>query len=424
MSKSYKIRNYDYVLLFMTIGIAVFGVFMIYSAGYYTAVLTGSQWRYVTQQVLGLGIGVVGMILVSGIDYRLFIKPIFGKKINFVYLVYLAAIIMQVAVLFVGVEKNGAKRWLNLGFVQFQPSEISKIAAILFVAYAIYRSRQSLDHFAGFLRVMLFMGPSIVLILVENMSSAIIVSGIVVGMCFVGSRKKLYFAVCLVLLICGGACYIGKQYINVGQNTLYLQKFNVTATKRYDHQYMANIEAPNNEATKTANAYGSDKDNTPIVFSIPVYNNMPVSACDIPSGGKNPNNYLKNLYVQGHAFSAPFALGDTGSKTYKTTVANKVKSVKVVASAVSTAATVTGTGSKRLSVGKNTIIVKVKSASGSTRSYKIVVTRKSAAKGAVNTEAVSKKQTKSGKTKKTSKKPHATKRPQVTKEPQAYDEDL
>ena len=56
--------------------------------------------------------------------------------------------------------------------------------------------------------VMLFMGPSIVLILVENMSSAIIVSGIVVGMCFVGSRKKLYFAVCLVLLICGGACYI------------------------------------------------------------------------------------------------------------------------------------------------------------------------------------------------------------------------
>lgn len=224
--------------------------------------------------------------------------------------------------------------------------------------------------------------------------------------------------------IYGGACYIGKQYINVGQNTLYLQKFNVTATKRYDHQYMANIEAPNNEATKTANAYGSDKDNTPIVFTIPVYNNMPVSACDIPSGGKNPNNYLKNLYVQGHAFSAPFALGDTGSKTYKTTVANRVKSVKVVASAVSTAATVTGTGSKRLSVGKNTIIVKVKSASGSTRSYKIVVTRKSAAKGAVNTEAVSKKQTKSGKTKKTSKKPHATKRPQVTKEPQAYDEDL
>lgn len=64
----------------MTIGVAVFGVFMIYSAGYYTAVLTGSQWRYVTQQVLGLGIGVVGMILVSGIDYRLFTNRSLEKR--------------------------------------------------------------------------------------------------------------------------------------------------------------------------------------------------------------------------------------------------------------------------------------------------------------------------------------------------------
>lgn len=67
--------------------------------------LTGSQWRYVTQQVLGLGIGVVGMILVSGDRLSPVYQTDLWKKINFVYLVYLAAIIMQVAVLFVGVEK-------------------------------------------------------------------------------------------------------------------------------------------------------------------------------------------------------------------------------------------------------------------------------------------------------------------------------
>ena len=54
----------------------------------------------------------------------------------------------------------------------------------------------------------------------------------------------------------GGAQYIGKNYINMGQNTLYLEKFNVTAKNRYNHQYMGNIEAPNNEATKTVAAYG------------------------------------------------------------------------------------------------------------------------------------------------------------------------
>ncbi|MCH5268064.1 MAG: cadherin-like beta sandwich domain-containing protein [Lachnospiraceae bacterium] len=179
--------------------------------------------------------------------------------------------------------------------------------------------------------------------------------------------------------IYGGACYIGKQYINAGQNTLYLQKFNVTSTNRYNHQYMANIEAPNSEATKTAAAYGADKDNTPIVFSIPVYNNMPSSACPMPQGGANPNNYLKNLYVKDHAFSEPFKLGDTGSKTYQVTVANSVSKVKIVATAVSSSATVTGAGDKALSVGTNTITVKVKSASGTTRSYKIKIVRKDSA---------------------------------------------
>lgn len=206
--KSRNHLHYDYALLFMTIGIALFGVLMIYSAGYYTAVQNGSVWRFVTQQTLGLGIGVLGMIVVSRIDYDFFIRKIPGLKINLVHMIYLAAIVMQIAVLVVGVERNGAKRWLNLGFVQFQPSEISKIAAILFVAYAIYQNRQSLDRFGGFIKVMLFMAPGIGLILVENMSSAIIVSGIVVGMCFVGSRKKLYFVLCMMLLVAGGAAYI------------------------------------------------------------------------------------------------------------------------------------------------------------------------------------------------------------------------
>lgn len=218
--------------------------------------------------------------------------------------------------------------------------------------------------------------------------------------------------------IYGGACYIGKQYINAGQNTLYLQKFNVTATRRYDHQYMANIEAPNSEATKTSAAYGSDKNNTPIVFSIPVYNNMPASACPMPSGGANPNNYLKNLTVQGHAFSAPFALGDDGSKTYKTTVANNVTSVNIIATKVSSAATVTGDGKRSLSIGDNTFTVKVKSASGVTRNYKVVVTRKAkgAAKGAANdTDSKAKsKKTSGNKAKATAKPDKQTEKKPVT----------
>lgn len=82
--------------------------------------------------------------------------------------------------------------------------------------------------------------------------------------------------------IVGGAMYIGSNYINRGQNTGYLQKFNVTATSTYSHQYMTNVEAANSEALKTKNAYNGMLDAVPLVFSIPVYENMPAENCPAP----------------------------------------------------------------------------------------------------------------------------------------------
>lgn len=82
--------------------------------------------------------------------------------------------------------------------------------------------------------------------------------------------------------IVGGAQYIGEKYINRGQNTGYLQKFNLTANGRYEHQYMTNVEAAYSEAIKTKNAYAGTMDSSPLVFSIPIYENMPASVCVAP----------------------------------------------------------------------------------------------------------------------------------------------
>lgn len=176
--------------------------------------------------------------------------------------------------------------------------------------------------------------------------------------------------------IVGGAKYIGSKYINVGQNTLYLQKFNVTSKSRYNHQYMGNIEAPYNEAAKTVSAYGSTKSTDTIIFSIPVYSGLPANPCPKPSGGKNANNYLKSLYIKGYPFKKAFKLGDTGSKTYTVTLANNVSSVKIVATAINGSATVSGAGTKTVPVGTTTFTIKVKAANGSVRKYKVKVTRK------------------------------------------------
>lgn len=89
------------------------------------------------------------------------------------------------------------------------------------------------------------------------------------------------------LAIAAGAQYIANGYINVGQNTLYFKKFNVTNNGygNYSHQYQTNIQAPYTEASKTANSYASIPgllDNT-IEFIIPVYNNMPASTTVLPT---------------------------------------------------------------------------------------------------------------------------------------------
>lgn len=193
----------------MTVGIALFGVLMIYSAGYYRASVFGQPFRFVKSQLQGLGIGFVLMLAISKIDYQIFIQKTSGRySLSLSHVAYIVALALQIAVLFIGAEHNGAKRWIEFGPIQFQPSEISKIAAILFISYAVYRNRRALDSFTGFLCIMAYMMPLIILIAKENLSSAIIIGGISIGMCFVASNKKGYFIICALLLACVMAVYI------------------------------------------------------------------------------------------------------------------------------------------------------------------------------------------------------------------------
>ena len=88
------------------------------------------------------------------------------------------------------------------------------------------------------------------------------------------------------LSLAGGADIITKNYIRKGQDTLYLQKFNVNKTSAsglYNHQYMQNIAAPSSESVSVRNAYASAGSvNNPFVFRIPVYDNMPAGPCAQP----------------------------------------------------------------------------------------------------------------------------------------------
>lgn len=152
--------------------------------------------------------------------------------------------------------------------------------------------------------------------------------------------------------IVGGAQYIASNYIKVGQNTLYFQKFNVKPTdmtKVYQHQYMTNVQAPSSEGRITRTAYNAlNILGEAMVFYIPVYNNMPATACQLPAAAGNPNPFLSDISVYNgssklalsSAFAKPTATGALSNATYTVTVPATTMQVNIAATAISSKTTV------------------------------------------------------------------------------------
>ena len=174
--------------------------------------------------------------------------------------------------------------------------------------------------------------------------------------------------------IVGGAIFIGKGYINIGQDTIYYEKFDFAGTP-YTHQYMTNVSAPKSEASKMANAYSSQMKNTiALAFKIPVFKNMPQSPCPCPTGDGSPNNVLNSLSVDGYQLTPTFSKFTT---SYDLVVPNEVTAITVKASPVDSSAAVSGTGRVTLKEGLNEVKISVKAEDGSIRVYTISVVRNS-----------------------------------------------
>lgn len=176
--------------------------------------------------------------------------------------------------------------------------------------------------------------------------------------------------------IIGGSFFLGNSYINRGQDTVYLQKFNVTNISTYFHQYMTNVEAPWAEGRKIFSAYSSLADSD-IVFSIPVYLNMPAQAVSAPKTMFNPNNLLKSLKVldiNGTEFTITPTFSQT-DKNYDLIVSNDVEIVEIKAATVSKKAVLGGGGYSTLNVGANTITVPVIAENGDVANYIINIFR-------------------------------------------------
>lgn len=175
--------------------------------------------------------------------------------------------------------------------------------------------------------------------------------------------------------IVGGSIFLGTGYITKGQDTLYLQKFDMVdgGNGLYYHQYMTCVFGQANEAISLKNAYSQDILNSAMEFKIPVYNNMPDKLCPKPTSSGDNNNYLKSLSVSGTSISPKF---DKFTASYTAKVNAEVSSVTINANPLGKSAKVSGKGKVSLKTGENTVKVTCTAASGVKRTYTIKITRK------------------------------------------------
>lgn len=178
--------------------------------------------------------------------------------------------------------------------------------------------------------------------------------------------------------IIGGGTQLGNGYINKGQNTLYLQKFDLVdgGNGFYNHQYMTNVSAAASEAKLMKKAYTDEMLGSALVFNIPVFPNMPDKPQAVLTSEGNNDNTLKKLTVSGYKITPTFNRYTTD---YAVTVPSDVLQVTVKATKSDSGATVKGAGTIKLSGVETVVKIKVTAPSGLVRTYTLHVHRPNAA---------------------------------------------
>lgn len=180
--KERAISYFDYTLVFILVFLIGFGLVMLYSSSSYVATNKyGDSSYYLKKQVRAFLLGLIPMIICIAVDYRRWKK--------YAVFAYLVAFLLCALVLIPGIgsSSNGSSRWFRLGALSFQPSELAKLAIILFTASVIEKIPKTIGTTKGILKTVVLLLPIVGVIAYANLSTAIIVMGIAVCMIFVAS---------------------------------------------------------------------------------------------------------------------------------------------------------------------------------------------------------------------------------------------
>lgn len=186
-----KTDYYDYSLLAVIILLTCFGLVMLYSTSSYMAELNYGDDMYYFKKQAAISFGCIIIALgISQIDYHILTK--------FTGVLYgMAAILMMLVKTPLGRTANGARRWLNLGPLSFQPSEVAKIAVIVCLSYMIVNMGRNIKTLKAFM-ILAGSGSALAFLAyacTDNLSTAIIIFCITMGLIFIAHPKVKPFLI-------------------------------------------------------------------------------------------------------------------------------------------------------------------------------------------------------------------------------------
>lgn len=194
-------RNLDWPLILAVIALTVIGLVVIYSASYSQLLAAGmSPWYYVQRQLIAFGLGLVAAVVIVSLDYRAWAR--------WSRVIYITAMSLLGIVLFLGKAVFGSQRWVRLGPLNLQPSELAKIALVLVLAKFFEKEENALSLQGVAKAFALVLVPMGLILLQPDLGTAAIFIGLFFTMWYVGNGRTKHIIIAGVVLVVGSLAVI------------------------------------------------------------------------------------------------------------------------------------------------------------------------------------------------------------------------
>ncbi|HCX61441.1 MULTISPECIES: putative lipid II flippase FtsW [Sedimentibacter] len=229
VQKQSRKTSMDWVLVFVVVVLVLFGFLMVYSSsfpdGYYK--FDKDPFYFLKKQVIAAVAGFVGMIFIANIPYKIYAK--FNK------IILIACVGFALLTIIIGIASNGAQRWIIIGGISLQPSEIIKIGGVLYMAYYFDKNRKNISSLKkGFFPSMILIGFFCLLIAIQDdLSTAVILGGTLMVMFFCAGAKMAHLVVLFLLAVAGVIVLISMETYRITRIIVFFDPFKYPLNEGY-----------------------------------------------------------------------------------------------------------------------------------------------------------------------------------------------